>query len=578
MDTSKLKQYYDLYKEKFIINQQVIYTIFFYTSIVFAIAMIVYRYTTTTKLNEESFTLNSVTSYSLDLLKSNESIREVAPFWKTLNDMLDFNVELTDSIAINKKHREELSLPFDNFLYLYYTPSLNIWRDPFKQTIDTTLIGKKYLDNNSYGDIALMEQWTDFFKDVGIADSFNKISNINIWSIEPLPEEGYFGMTIKVNFESPDKRSFLLLVNKLSMTAYLGNVSLINEFVFYVWENIKKEKSAELEQFQQDLSSTLPYVANDKDKLVGYLLYDWISGTGQNVLVTPEIITKSIRQTAGCIDEDQRKCNYLFRQKMRNIPYLAYGVGRDGTDQIAGFKKFFQYIPPILSIEEFSFEELKKTKLNSTSWYKWSVTIKVYGKDIMSDEINTISNELWLMCFSTKESLQSETAIIRVQKHINEIWSQTFDTRQSTMLNQILLFATTVQEEYPTLPNNKKIVRLFELYRTLKENNLCDIIDTTPPIETVSWTEDILPIQDTTETTLLSGDEAQSTDETIKIPITDREEDTKEHAWEINGTGEESDLGDTVDKVISTWTIDQDRTIGDGNTKRDQQLMNELEG
>ena len=45
------------------------------------------------------------------------------------------------------------------------------------------------------------------------------------------------------------------------------------------------------------------------------------------------------------------------------------------------------------------------------------------------------------------------------------------------MLNQILLFTTAVQEEYPTLPNYKKIVRLFELYRTLKENNLCDIID-----------------------------------------------------------------------------------------------------
>lgn len=45
------------------------------------------------------------------------------------------------------------------------------------------------------------------------------------------------------------------------------------------------------------------------------------------------------------------------------------------------------------------------------------------------------------------------------------------------MLNQILLFATAIQGEYEGLPNYKKIVRLFELYRTLKENNLCDTID-----------------------------------------------------------------------------------------------------
>ena len=401
MDTTKFKKYYDVFKEKIILNQRVLYTLFFYGSIVFAISMIVYWYMTITTLDNESPTLNSVTSYSLDSLSSNENIKEVAPFWKTLDDMFVFNNQLVDAININKKHREELSLPFDNFLYLYYTPSLNIWRDPFKQTIDTSLIGKKYLDNNPYGDIALMEQWTDFFKDVWLSDWYNKISNINIWSIESLPQEGYFGMNIKVNFESPDKRSFLLLVNKLSMTAYLENVSLINEFVFYVRENIKKEKWSDLENLQKNLEETLPYVANNQDKLIGYLLYDWVSWTGENKLISADIMNKAIRQTAWCIDEDQKKCNYLFRQKTRNIPYLAYGVGKDGVDQVEWFKNFFKYIPPILSIEEFSFEELKKTRLNSAAGYKWSITIKVYGKDIMSDEINTISNELGLMCFTS---------------------------------------------------------------------------------------------------------------------------------------------------------------------------------
>ena len=129
-----------------------------------------------------------VSSYSIDSLSTNETIKEIAPFWKELKDMFEFNNQLSETIASNKAHRQKLSLPYDNFLYLFYTPSLNIWRDPFTQKIDTSLIGKKYLDNNPYGDIALMEQWTDFFKDVGISDGFNKINNIDIGNIEPLEQ------------------------------------------------------------------------------------------------------------------------------------------------------------------------------------------------------------------------------------------------------------------------------------------------------------------------------------------------------------------------------------------------------
>mgnify|MGYP003584476332 CR=1 FL=1 len=166
MNKEKLLQYYTMYKEKFSLNQRIIYTIFFYLSPLFMISMVVYWYTTTRNLNNQSSSLELLSSYNVDVLTNNENIKEVAPFWKNINDIFDFHTQLTDTIAINQKHRKELSLPFDNFLYLLYTPSLNVWRDPFTQKIDTTLIGKKYLENNPYGDIALMEQWTNFFKDV----------------------------------------------------------------------------------------------------------------------------------------------------------------------------------------------------------------------------------------------------------------------------------------------------------------------------------------------------------------------------------------------------------------------------
>lgn len=395
MDTQKISQLMNNYKKNIEEHKNIIYKIFFYGSIVFLIVMICYWAITTSKLNKQSPSLNSITNYSLKSLSSNDHIKEVLPFWKSIDDLLNYDKQLVTTIEQHKQRREELSLPFDKFLSLYYVPSLNIWRDPFRQTIDTTLIGKKYLEHNPYGDIALMERWTDFFKDVGIADSFNTINNINIGTIEPLKDQpGYFSLNIKVDFESPDKRSFLLLVNKISMTAYLENISLINEFLFYVWDNIKKDKADIITQQQEALKEQLPYVTADTDQLIGYLLYEWVSGTGSNILVSQDIITKAIRQTAGCLDEDQKKCNYIFRQKTRNIPYLAYGIGKDNTDQVAGFKTLFHYLPPILSIEEFNFEELSKTRLVTTQGYRGSITIKVYGKDILNDEINAIANEL----------------------------------------------------------------------------------------------------------------------------------------------------------------------------------------
>lgn len=573
----KTKQNISIFKQKFVLNQRIIYTVFFYMSIVFSVAMAYYWHTTTNKLNAQASSLSLVSSYGMDSLYNNENIKEVAPFWKNIDDVLKFNTQLTNTIAANENHRTSLSLPFNNFLNLFYTPSLNIWRDPFKQTIDTNLIGDKYLKWNPYGDIALMEKWTDFFKDVGISDGYNKINNINIGSIEPTPQAWYFSITINVDFESPDKRSFLLLVNKLSMTAYLENLWLINEFIFHVWNNIKDEKKELLTNAQTQLKDTLPYVAEDQDRLIGYLLYDWVNGEGENVLVSNGIMNKSIRQTAWCIDESQSQCNYLFRQKMRNIPYLAYGVARDGINPIEWFRAFFQYIPPILSIEQFSFEEMKKTRWSNGAWYRGTIAIKVYGKDIMANEINTISNELWLMCFASKESMGSLNAKIRVEKNINELWIQSFDTRRSIMLSQILEAVNKVEESYETLPNHKKVVKLFELYRTLKENSLCDIIED-------EIQEPINPIL-TWDLEILTGDIEEFPD---SEELLDEEwlswTELPDNWWqEVAGTGDTTDLlswstDNTVQDDMIDWPTDNDNGWDNGSwVVEDNSIQEEID-
>ena len=57
---------------------------------------------------------------------------------------------------------------------------------------------------------------------------------------------GFFSLPITVQFETPDRRSFLLLVNKLSMTSYADNISLINEFTLNLREQIKKDKKEQI--------------------------------------------------------------------------------------------------------------------------------------------------------------------------------------------------------------------------------------------------------------------------------------------------------------------------------------------
>jgi hypothetical protein len=66
-----------------------------------------------------------------------------------------------------------------------------------------------------------------------------------------LGDSDYFYLPITVSFSSPNKRSFLLLVNKLSMTSNTSNISLLNEFFFYLLMNIKERKTDVIEDLMQ---------------------------------------------------------------------------------------------------------------------------------------------------------------------------------------------------------------------------------------------------------------------------------------------------------------------------------------
>jgi hypothetical protein len=58
----------------------------------------------------------------------------------------------------------------------------------------------------------------------------------------------YIPMTIK--FVANSKRSFLLLVENLSITSNQKNISLINEFIYNLRQKIKEEKSDIINELQ----------------------------------------------------------------------------------------------------------------------------------------------------------------------------------------------------------------------------------------------------------------------------------------------------------------------------------------
>jgi hypothetical protein len=110
--------------------------------------------------------------------------------------------------------------------------------------------------------------------------------------MEENPE--YFYTPITISFSSPNKRSFLLFVNKLSTTSNQNNISLLNEFFFYLLNSIKKNKTPEIDTLMQKYwdvfssSSNRTFSTdfskmseeekdNYRDRVIGYDLYHWVS-------------------------------------------------------------------------------------------------------------------------------------------------------------------------------------------------------------------------------------------------------------------------------------------------------------
>ena len=250
----------------------------------------------------------------------------------------------------------------------------------------------------------------------------------------------------------------------------------MNEFFYYLWQEIKTQKKSEITTLMETYSNAL-WSWLVEDRYIWYALYDWIFGTGTNTLIDDDVIEQSIKSLMFCDNVDMNQCYYQFRDKYRDVSTFAYGLSKDVSQDVVGnFKKFFKTLPPITTIQDFTFDKVTSSDLNNFNSlkYKWKVTINIYGKGISQEDIDQIALVLGNQCFGENKMISVDQALVLVNdaivKQSDAAWADRSKTEDLWQLKTIL---DGVVVEYPSISNYKKIVRLFEMWRMLDDSGLC---------------------------------------------------------------------------------------------------------
>lgn len=133
---------------------------------------------------------------------------------------------------------------YNSFLKYIYFPSLNIWQDPITEQIDLNFIWKRFLVKNPYSNINLINKWSLFFQNVWSNVPDNIVETIDVSDIGSFGWLWFnaFSFNIDVSYRAESRQSFLMLINKLSLTSNRNNLSLINEFTYHLRKAIRSDE------------------------------------------------------------------------------------------------------------------------------------------------------------------------------------------------------------------------------------------------------------------------------------------------------------------------------------------------
>ena len=419
----------------------------------------------------------------------------------TIEDLIWTNNSIQKKLEEDKTRKEQQKKYYETLLQNIYLPSLNIWKDPYTKNFNMEVLGQKYLEMDKFQDLYLIQYWSDFVKYVWNDADYNEIDQVTIWDKTVLEwNPAYFYIPVTISFSSPNKRSFLLLVNKLSTTSNQNNIALLNEFFSHLLETIKKDKSAEIDQLMQEYredftsSSNREYSKNFwelsdeeksiyRDKVIGYNLYHWINGdlTTKNTtqLINDNNIVKTIKDSASCENVTEQTCFYNFREKYRNLPYLAYKIWMENqNNRTKWLLEFLQDLPPAIAITDFWFEKYSNSSFlnNEEEEYEWRVSFNAYGRNILDSELEEAGKMLWKLCFWNAST--NEISPNFALEHIGDTMSMSswWDLKYSNIVSLLELqsLLTSIQESYNDMSNYDKMIKLFEIWRMMNDANLCN--------------------------------------------------------------------------------------------------------
>lgn len=418
----------------------------------------------------------------------------------TIHWMIWINNTIQEDVNKNEDLKKQQKSYYEVLLQNIYLPSLNVWKDPYTKDFDMSILWQKYLERDKYQDLYLIQYWSDFAKYVWNDADYNEINTINVWEKVVLSDNpNYFYTPITMTFTSPNKRSFLLLVNKLSMTSNTNNIALLNEFFHYLLQSIKANKKEEIEELKKEyrdlfitsdsweFTGNLSDLTGDDltkyvDRVIWYNLYHRINQDWKWKNVTPlideDIIINTIMLSALCtnwtVDES---CLYDFREKYRNLPYLAYKIGlNEQADRTSWLLSFLQDLPPAIAITAFRFDKSSEWSFlnNKEEQYQWEVEFKAFWRNVSDEEVNEASEMLWKLCYwmTTDQKISPELALQRVTETISSKWDKGYQNVSSLWELQVLFSDT--KEKYANLSNYDKMIKLFEIRRMMNDANLCN--------------------------------------------------------------------------------------------------------
>jgi len=438
-------------------------------SIFFMIYMIISTAISVRNLNKDSQELYSTRSFNTKLLEKSTYTENLIKSTSTIDELIDHESVLSKEISRYNDYLSKLQGPYEHFTKHIFLPNLNIRKDPFMWDINIDIIWAKFLEKNPYQDIRLIEKWSSFIKNVGNNNEFNQIENITIGDI--IEKDDLFYIPINIKFIANSKRSFLLLVEKLSTTSNQKNIALINEFVYFLRENIKEEKTDIIEKLQ-DKNKNL-----NIDEEIWYHVYKRIFEDKENLLITNDIINKTIKDIIICENEQLSLCFYKFRDKYRSIPSLAYTVGlEENQNKTNDLKKFLKELPPIIKINQFTFDRNMQQNIKNYEniQYKWEIQIDIYWKGIDSVQVQEISDTLWQNCLWV--NLNPDSALKKINDTLINIWENIrINTYNTSNLRELQNIIENIKKEYNNLNHYHKVIKLFEIYRMMKDGNLCNI-------------------------------------------------------------------------------------------------------